>query len=60
MGKKRKYTEQVGVMFTPDVLAELNVITDVLEISNSEFIRSIVVDALNEGAEDEMEVSDGK
>ena len=38
MGKKRKYTEQVGVMFTPDVLKQLNEITDELEISNSEFI----------------------
>ena len=60
MGKKRKYTEQVGVMFTPDILAELNEITDELEISNSEFIRNIVVDALNEGADDELEVCDGK
>jgi len=60
MGKKRKYTEQVGVMFTPDVLAELNEITDELEISNSEFIRELVIDALNEGSNDELEVTDGK
>jgi len=57
MGKKRKYTEQVGVMFTPDVLGQLNEITDELEISNSEFIRQLVGDALNEGTNDELESS---
>lgn len=50
MGKKRKYTEQVGVMFTPEILDQLNEITDELDISNSEFIRNIVEDILNEGA----------
>ena len=48
MGKKRKYTEQV-VMFEPTTLVQLNEITDELEISNSEFIRGIVEDILNEG-----------
>jgi len=47
MGKKRKYTEQVGVMFEPEILTQLNVITDELDISNSEFIREIVEEELN-------------
>jgi len=47
MGKKRKYTEQVGVMFEPEILKQLNEITDELDMSNSEFIRKNVEDELN-------------
>jgi metal-responsive CopG/Arc/MetJ family transcriptional regulator len=47
MGKKRKYTEQVGVMFEPKILKQLNEITDELDMSNSEFIRTIVEEELN-------------
>jgi len=60
MGKKRKYTEQVGVMFTPDTLDQLNEITDHLEISNSEFIRGVVEDILNEGATGNEEINNEK
>ncbi len=47
MGKKKKYTVMVGVMFTPQTLTQLNEVTDELEISNSEFIRGIIEDKLN-------------
>jgi len=50
MGKKRKYTEQVGVLFEPETLRRLNEKTDGLDMSNSEFIRGIVEDILTEGA----------
>jgi hypothetical protein len=47
MSKKKKYTVMVGVMFTPETLTQLNEVTDELEISNSEFIRTIVEEELN-------------
>lgn len=51
MVSKQKYTETVYVIFQPDTLADLNEITNELEISNSEFIRELVEDALNEGTD---------
>ncbi len=55
MGKKRKYTEQIGVMFEPKTLKRLNEITDELDISNSEFIRKIVEKKLNQKNINEQE-----
>ncbi len=51
MGKKRKYTEQVGVMFEPEILERLNEITDILDISNSEFIRKITEEKIAKSGE---------
>ncbi len=47
MGKKRKYTEQVGVMFDQKTLTQLDEITDEMEISKSEFVRKIIEEKLN-------------
>jgi len=51
MVSKQKYTESVLVIFQPDTLEDLNEITNELEISNLEFIRELVEDALNEGTD---------
>jgi metal-responsive CopG/Arc/MetJ family transcriptional regulator len=48
MGKKRKYTVMVGVMFKPETLKQLEKVTDEQEISKSEFIREIVEAKLNQ------------
>ncbi len=47
MGKKRKYTEQVGVMVTPETLTKLEEVTDEMEVSKSEFVREIIEEKLN-------------
>ena len=53
MSKKKKFTEMVGVMFTPKTLMELERVTDVLEVSKSEFIREIVEQELFTTKEEE-------
>ena len=40
--RKKSFTRQVGVLFSKDSYEELIRITDEIEISVSEFIRSIV------------------
>ena len=40
--KKKIYTRQVGVLFSEDTYAELVRITDLIEMSISEFIRQTV------------------
>ena len=40
--RKKSFTRQVGVLFSEDTYEELIRITDEIEISISEFIRSIV------------------
>ena len=45
--RKKVYTRQVGVLFSEDTYQELIRITDEIEISVSEFIRSIVEDTIN-------------
>jgi len=48
MSKKKKYTEQVGVMFTPEQMTRIDKITDEAEVSKSEFIRELVERKLNQ------------
>jgi metal-responsive CopG/Arc/MetJ family transcriptional regulator len=55
MSKKKKYTVMVGVMLTPETLTQLNEVTDELEVSNSEFIREIVEEKLNQKQLKELE-----
>ena len=55
MAKKRKYTESVCVMLKSDTLLQLNEITDAREISNSEFIRKIIEDAIIGNKEEKNE-----
>jgi hypothetical protein len=46
--RKKVYTRQVGVLFSEDTYQELIRITDEIEISVSEFIRSIVEERINQ------------
>jgi hypothetical protein len=46
--RKKVYTKQVGVLFSEDTYQELIRITDEIEISISEFIRSIVEEKINQ------------
>jgi len=46
--RKRKYTEQVGVLFSEKIYKLLIEITDQKEVSVSEFIRKIVEKKLRE------------
>jgi hypothetical protein len=46
--RKKIYTRQVGVLFSEDTYQELIRITDEIEISVSEFIRSIVEEKINQ------------
>ena len=51
--RKKTYTRQVGVLFSEDTYQELVRITDEIEISVSEFIRSIVEKKINQGMEED-------
>ena len=46
--RKKIYTRQVGVLFSEVTYAELIRITDEIEISISEFIRSIVEEKIKQ------------
>jgi predicted CopG family antitoxin len=46
--RKKIYIRQVGVLFSEDIYKELIRITDEIEISVSEFIRSIVEEKINQ------------
>lgn len=59
MGKKRKYTEMIGVMFEKQMLLKIKEITDRLEISNSEYIRKLVEDKIKKNAVDEKGAKNG-
>jgi len=48
MGRKKKYTEMVGVLFKLETLINLNRVTDELEVSNSEFIRELVEEKIKQ------------
>ena len=54
--RKRKYTEPVGVLFSEETYAKLIRITNEIEISVSEFIRSIVEKKINEKKEENKDV----
>jgi hypothetical protein len=54
--RKRKYTEPVGVLFSEETYAKLIRITNEIEISVSEFIRSIVEEKINEKKEENEDV----
>ena len=45
--RKRKYSKTLGVLFSEETYADLIRITDQIEISVSEFIRSIVEEKIN-------------
>lgn len=51
MAKKKKLTEMVAVMLTPEMLKQLQEVTDKLEVSNSEFIRDLLERELNKKQE---------
>ncbi len=48
MSKKRKLTEQVGVMFGEETSRLLTKVTEELEVAKSEFVRNIVENKLKE------------
>jgi len=48
MSKKKKLTEMVATMLTPETLTKLEGVTDEMEISKSEFIREIIEEKLNQ------------
>ena len=48
MSRKKQFTELVSVMLKPETLTQLQEVTDALEISNSEFIREIIEEKLNQ------------
>jgi hypothetical protein len=52
--RKKIYTRQVGVLFSEDTYQELIRITDEIEISVSEFIRSIVEEKINQRNKEEI------
>jgi hypothetical protein len=52
--RKKVYTRQVGVLFSEHTYAELIRITDEIEISVSEFIRSIVEEKINKRTKEEF------
>ena len=52
--RKKIYTKQVGVLFSEETYAELIRITDEIEISVSEFIRSIVEEKINQNNREEF------
>ena len=52
--RKRKLTKQVGVLFTEETYEKLIRITDDIEISVSEFIRSIVEENIFEKDKEEV------
>jgi len=47
--RKRRFTKQVGVVFTEELYKTLIEVTDELEVSVSEFVRSIVEKELRKG-----------
>jgi len=47
--RKRRYVKQVGVIFTEELYKTLIAVTDELEVSVSEFVRSIVEKELRKG-----------
>ncbi len=49
MMRKRRFTKQVGVIFTEELYKTLIEVTDKLEVSVSEFVRSIVEKELRKG-----------
>jgi len=55
MAKKKKYTAMVATMLTPEILTKLEEITDVMEVSKSEFIREIIEEKLNHENLEEQE-----
>ena len=52
--RKKIYTRQVGVLFSENTYKELIRITDEIETSVSEFIRSIVEKKINQGKKEEQ------
>jgi len=56
MSKKKKYTVMVGVMLAPETLTQLEEVTDIQEVSKSEFIREIVEEKLNQKNLKEQEI----
>ena len=54
--RKRKYTKPLGVLFSQETYAKLIRITDEIEISVSEFIRSIVEEKINKEKEENKDV----
>ena len=48
MAKKKKYTAMVATMITPEILTQLEEVTDEMEVSKSEFVREIIEEKLNE------------
>ena len=52
--RKKIYTRQVGVLFSEDTYQELIRITDEVELSVSEFIRSIVEEKINQRTKEEI------
>ena len=51
--RKKKYSRNVGVMLDEETYQQLVSITDEKEVTESEFIRGIVQDNLNEKSEGE-------
>jgi len=54
--RKKTFTRQVGVLFSEHTYAKLITITDELEISVSEFIRSIVEEKINKKTKENEDV----
>jgi hypothetical protein len=54
--RKKTFTRQVGVLFSEHTYEKLIRITDKLEISVSEFIRSIVEEKINRKKEENKNV----
>ena len=52
--RKKTFTRQVGVLFSENIYKELIRITDEIEISVSEFIRSIVEEKINQRTKEEF------
>ena len=51
--RKKRYSRNIGVMFDEETYQQLVSITDVKEVTVSEFIRGIVQDNLNEKSKGE-------
>ena len=51
--RKKIFTKQVGVLLSEDIYQKLIRITDEIEISVSEFIRSIVEEKINQRNKEE-------
>lgn len=48
MAKKKQFTEMVAVMVKPEMLKQLQKLTNKMQTSNSEFIRDLLERELND------------